>query len=270
MDRLYDSSTPPALAPEHDNRRLAVPPPGFGPLEVPEMPAYVGSYVRRGGNISGDATPVYQQMRFGYRKGIGGMGGYASVLETPEFFEGYRQKRGNAGVFQSLRWAPGCDSHTGNGIAGLSELRNHPGLMTRGGDRRGGPRRQEVMERAGYWFEKARPGVATSRYSQINDGFAGIRQRSQRTPALERATDPFVLREMIEHNPWHINSHSAMQAKTAYDKEFGGPVVDRRPKGYQDNRKGGKGDFGAGETRYIVDDDPRVGPEVLADGRPNV
>lgn len=209
-----------------------MPPPGFGKDQVPIMPAYVGGYSKRGNAFDAEVTPVYSQARWGNRNGRGGMGGYLSQLEDPGFFSALKQKRGDHGVFQAVRWAPGHDWRGGFGIASLAEHKNHPGFMTRGGaTRRGAPKRAELVDRMNY-YETLRPGIGTSRFSQTNDNYAGLYQDKRQTPVIMRDVEPLLLRQMIEHNPWHIASHSAAMAKEAYDKEYG-PVKDAVVPGYQ-------------------------------------
>lgn len=195
--------------------------PGFGELEVPEMPAYVQSYSKRGNTYDAQTTPVMQQARFGNRVGRGGMDAYLSQVEDPLFFESYKQKKGNQGVYEDIQWAPGYDWRGNFGISSLSSSKNYA-MSTRGGQlRKGGPRRSDVVDRIGYWFETARPGIEYSRYTQNNENYSGMYEWKRRTPFISRDNDPLVLREMIEHNPFHIRSHSALQAKNMYDKEFG-------------------------------------------------
>jgi hypothetical protein len=68
------------------------PSPGFGELQVPEMPAYVQSYTSRGSAYSWQTTPVMNQTRFGNRTGVGGMAAYLSQAEDPGFFSGVKLK----------------------------------------------------------------------------------------------------------------------------------------------------------------------------------
>jgi hypothetical protein len=204
------------------HNRLVLPPHGFGQFEVPDMPAYVQSYSKRGNQYDAQTTPVYNQIRWGNKTGRGGMAGYLSQLEDDTYFESYKVKKGDAGVYQTLRWAPGYDWRGNFGIASLSELKNYAGIPTRGGMlRKGGPRRSDVIERTGAWFENTQPGVGTSRYTQNNNNYAGLYEYKKVTPPLLLDNDMLVLREMIEHNPFHINSHAAKQAKSVYDSEFG-------------------------------------------------
>lgn len=201
--------------------RLNMPPHGFGEFEVPQMPSYVQSYSKRGNALDADQTPVYQQARWGNRIGRGGMDAYLSQGEDPTFFEGDRVKLGDQGVYELTRWAPGYDWRGNGGIASLSETKNYPGIQTRGGSlRAGGPKRSDIMERPNYWFEQARPGVSVSRMSQANENYSGVYDWKKRTPSIERGNDMLQLRQMIEHNPFHVNSHAAKQAKAVYDQEF--------------------------------------------------
>jgi hypothetical protein len=196
-----------------------LPAPGFGEFQVPEMPAYTQRYSKRGNAFAGQTTPVFQQARFGNREGIGGMGPYLSGAEDDTFFEGVQTKRGNMGVFESTRWQPGEDFRGNFGVASLAELKNFPGLMTRGGGlRAGGPRRSDYIDRKNYWFESVRPG--TDLFAQNGENFAGIREEQRRTPVVMTEVDALPLRAMIENNPFHISSHSARQAKRMYDAEF--------------------------------------------------
>ncbi len=200
----------PAILPQH----------GFGEFEVPEMPAYTQSYSKRGNTFDGATTAVKNQARFGNKTGKGGMGAYLSQVEDPTFFDGFREKLGNHGVFENIRWAPGQDWRGGFGIASLDSSKNYA-MSTRGGMlRKGGPKRSDVIDRPNYWFETARPGISYGRYTQNNQNYSGLYEWKRRTPIVEANSDALVLREMIEHNPFSINSHSAQMAKRIYDKEF--------------------------------------------------
>jgi hypothetical protein len=216
-------------------QQLRLPKPGYGQHTIPEMPAYISGYSGKGNSFDALKTPVMVQSRVGNKRGRGGMEGYINHAEDDTFFEGYRQKKGNHGVFAATRWSPGHDWRGNFGVANLSELRNYAGLQTRGGQlRKGGPRRSDYIERPGHWQEQARPGIATGRYVQTNNNFSGIREDSRRTPFIQRDNDMLVLRQMIEHNPFHIGSHSAKQAKAAYDEEFSDAKTFDF-KAYQDN-----------------------------------
>lgn len=195
--------------------------PGFGELQVPEMPAYIQSYSKRGNTFDGDTTPVYQQARFGNRVGKGGMEAYLSMAEDPTFMESMKVKKGNAGVYEIERYTPGYDWRGGFGIASLAANKNYA-MSTRGGQlRKGGPKRSDYVDRPNAWFERARPGISHSRYTQKNDNYSGLYEFKKRTPVIQTDNDMLVLREMIEHNPFAINSHAAQQAKAVYDNEFG-------------------------------------------------
>lgn len=228
-------------------------PPGFGDLQVPEMPAYVQGYSKRGNTYDAETTPVMQQMRFGNRVGVGGMNAYLSQVEDPLFFESCKQKKGNQGVFEEVRWNPGYDWRGNYGISSLNASKNYA-MSTRGGQlRKGGPRRSDVVDRIGYWFETARPGIEYSRYTQNNDNYSGVYEWKRRTPFISRDNDPLVLREMIEHNPFHIVSHSAIQAKEVYDREFG-TEPDSAYAAYRDDMEG------FSEKRRVVNEDPYLRP----------
>mmetsp|Transcript_11690 Transcript_11690/g.29698 ORF Transcript_11690/g.29698 Transcript_11690/m.29698 type:complete len:277 (-) Transcript_11690:66-896(-) len=255
--RLEQGGAPPA--------RMALPPPGFGEFEVPEMPAYVSGYGQRGNRYTAKKAPLYAQARWGNRSGVGGMGAWLSQAEDPTFLDGFRQKKGNHGVFSAVRWAPGYDWRGGGGISHLAELRNFAGLATRGGQlRKGAPKRSDVVDRPNFWFETARPGRDNATISQNNNNYAGLYESSKRTPVIQQETDALVLREMIEHNPWHISSHGAKAAKAQYDSELGAPPQDVWAKAYKDNWSG----FVAPE-RTVRDTTPYLRPITLADGRPN-
>lgn len=194
---------------------------GFGKFEVPEMPKYVQGKSSRGNNYDAETTPVYQQARFGNPKYKGGMDAYLSQVEDPTYFESYKQKKGNHGVFENLRWSVGYDWRGNFGVSSLDASRNYT-MSTRGGQlRKGGPKRSDVVDRPNAWFEKTMPGISHSRYTQNNDNYAGVYEYKRNTPFIERDNDALVLREMIETNPFHINSHAAAQAKQVYDAEFG-------------------------------------------------
>jgi hypothetical protein len=196
--------------------RVRLPPPGFGEFDVPEMPAYTQGYASRGNAFTADSTPVKMQTRFGNRRGRGGMGAYLSRAEDDMHFADGRTRRGNMGVFDATRWTVGYDGR--GGVAALAEIKNFPGMMTRGGElRRGGPRRGDVLERPGAWFERAQPFSRTT--ATWAGPYPGIREPRRLTPHVETEPDPFVLREMIEHNPFHIRSHAAREAKRRYDAE---------------------------------------------------
>jgi hypothetical protein len=215
--------------------KLNLPPHGFGQYEVPDMPAYVQSYSKRGNQYDGETTPVYNQIRWGNKRNIGGMAAYVSQLEDDTYFEGYKVKKGDAGVYQTLRWAPGYDWRGNFGVASLSELKNYAGIPTRGGMlRKGGPRRGDTVERSNAWFENTRPGIGTSRLTQNNNNYAGLYEYKKITPPILLDNDMLVLRDMVEHNPFHISSHAAKQAKTVYDGEFG-EVRDKWLPAYDDN-----------------------------------
>lgn len=221
--------------PANPENKLNLPVPGFGEFEVPEMPSYIQSYSKRGNSYDGQTTPVYQQARWGNKTGIGGMGGYLSQIEDDTYFESYKTKKGNAGVFDWTRWGPGYDWRGNFGVANLGELNNYAGIPTRGGMlRKGAPKRTDIIDRPNYWFEVTRPGVEYGRYTQNNNNYAGLYEYKKQTPVIELDNDMLVLRDMIEHNPWHINSHAAIQAKEVYDHEFGN-VHDRDYKAYQDH-----------------------------------
>ena len=221
--------------PANPMNSLNLPPPGFGELEVAEMPAYIQSYSKRGNSFDGQTTPVYQQARFGNKTGRGGMAGYLSQAEDDTFLESYKTKKGNAGVFDWTRWSPGYDWRGNFGVANLGELNNYAGIPTRGGMlRKGAPKRSDYIDRSNYWFETTRPGVATGRYTQKNNNYAGLYEFKKQTPRIVTDNDMLVLRDMIEHNPWHINSHAAKEAKKVYDKEFGN-VRDKNLRAYQDH-----------------------------------
>lgn len=205
-----------------ERAQLRMPDHGFGEFEVPEMPAYVEHYSKRGNTFMADQTPVYQQARWGNRRNVGGMGAYLSQVEDPTFFEALKVKRGNHGVFEDVRWAPGMDWRGNFGIASLSEVANYAGIPTRGGQlRKGAPKRSDVVERVDAFEENIRPGQGTSRFSQTNDNYVGLFDWKQRTPTIQTEVDAMLLRQMIEHNPYHISSHAARQAKRDYDRELG-------------------------------------------------
>lgn len=215
------------------------PDPGFGEFDVAEMPAYVQSYSRRGNAATAEVTPVFQQARFGNKRNRGGMGAYLSNAENDGHLEGQRQKRGLHGVFEATRWAPGMDWSGNFGTASLSEVKNYAGIPTRGGAlRKGGPRRSDVVDRLGFWFETARPGIANSRFTQTNDNYSGIRDPKKKAAPIIMEADTGVLRQMIEHNPFHIASHSALQARALYQTGDGGNegrAVQEYPTNYSRN-----------------------------------
>lgn len=229
---------------------------GFGNLQVPDMPSYVQSYSKRGNAFDGQTTPVYQQARWGNRTGRGGMGAYLSQLETPQYFDALKQKLGDAGVYEVLRWSPGYDWRGGFGVASLEANKNYV-MTTRGGQlRKGGPKRSDYIDRPNAWFDKTMSGIAYGRYTQNNDNYAGVYEWKRNTPFVERDTDMLVLREMIEHNPYHINSHAASAAKASYDAEFGN-VRDRNVPAYNDHLPASKNKAAIPNQR-IYDHDPRL------------
>lgn len=192
--------------------------PGFDEFEIPELPAYVQSYSKRGNELMNETTPVMQQARFGNRNGRGGMESYLSRIEDPLFFESQKQKRGNQGVFETVRWSPGYDWRGNFGIASLQSIKNFA-MSTRGGQlRKGGPKRSDYIDRPNYWTESVRPGLTYSRFTQTRDNYDGVYEHKRTTPVITRENDVFLMREMIEHNPFHIVSHSALQAKQIYDQ----------------------------------------------------
>lgn len=199
----------------------SIQPPGFGRFQVPEMPAYVQGFSKRGNGFQAETTPVQQQARVGNPRYVGGMDAYLSQVEDRTYFEGYRTKKGNAGVFEIERWGPGYDWRGNYGVASLDASKNFR-MFTRGGETRlGGPKRSDYMDRPDAWFERARPGISHGRYTQTNDNYSGVFEYKRNTPFISTDNDPLVLREMIEHNPFHISSHAAAQAKAMYDAEFG-------------------------------------------------
>jgi hypothetical protein len=221
--------------PVNPMNKLNLPLPGFGQFEVAEMPAYIQGYSKRGNQFDGETTPVYQQARWGNKRLVGGMNAYLSQAEDDTYLEGYKTKKGNTGVFDWTRWTPGYDWRGNFGVASLGELNNYAGIPTRGGMlRKGGPKRSDYIDRPNYWFESARPGVGTSRYSQNVNNYAGLYEYKKQTPRIETNNDMLIRRAVIEHNPFHINSHAAKQAKAVYDKEFGN-VHDKNIKAYQDH-----------------------------------
>jgi hypothetical protein len=233
-------------------RRLALPAHGFGEFEVPEMPGYVQSYSKRGNSIDADQTPVYQQARWGNRTGRGGMGGYLSQIEDSTYFEGLPVKLGDHGVFPIERWSPGHDWRGGFGLASLSEVKNYAGIPTRGGSlRKGGPRRGDIVERPGAFFENLRPGISHSRFVQSNDNYAGLYDFKRRTPQIERASDALVLNQMLQNNPFHIRSHAALQADKLIADEFGARGYEDT-KAYADHYQPGY----AAPARRVANDDP--------------
>jgi hypothetical protein len=232
----------------------ALPAHGFGEFEVPEMPAYVQSYSSRGSGFSWATTPVQNQSRFGNRAGVGGMGAYLSMAEDPNFLEGNKQKLGAPGVFRAERWGPGYDWRGNGGIASLEANKNWI-FQTRGGQlRAGGPRRSDTVDRPNYWLDTVRPGVQVSREAQNNDNYAGTWEWKRQTPIVERESDFSVLRQMIEHNPYAIVSHAALQAKAQYDSELDG-VRDEWMQPYNPDIARNTAAFG---NRTIRDLDPRV------------
>jgi hypothetical protein len=235
-------------------KQLAFPDHGFGEHEVPEMPAFIDRYSKRGNSIDADQTPVYQQARFGNRTGKGGMGGYLSQVEDQTFFEGLPVKKGDAGVFPLERWSPGYDWRGGFGIASLSETKNYAGISDRGGGlRKGGPRRGDVVERTGAYQENLRPGRSTSRFVQSNDNYSGLYDWQRRTPSIQRETDALVLDQMIRLNPYHISSHGAAQAQALVKAEFGDAGYEGQ-KAFQDNYPAGY----RAQSRFITETDLRI------------
>lgn len=175
---------------------MSVPQAGFGSLEVPEMPAYVQSYTKRGNGFGAPPVPVYQQSRFGNRQGRGGMDAYLSQLEDPTFFESTKTKLGDTGVYEHTRWTSGYDFRGGGGIASLDASKNFRINSRGGGLRAGGPKRSSYMDRPNAWFERARPGISHSRFTQKNDNYAGVYDWKRRTPMIQRDNDALVLRDM--------------------------------------------------------------------------
>jgi hypothetical protein len=213
MSRIVNTNT--------NTSEAVLPSPGFGEFDVPEMPAYVQSYSTRGSGFSWETTPVLNRTRFGNKTGKGGMDAYLSQVEDPNFFEGSKLKVGDPGVFELMRYGPGSDWRGNFGIASLDASKNYT-RSTRGGMlRQGGPRRSDIVDRPNYWTDTVRPGISVSREGQCNDNYSGVYEWKRQTPIVERASDPLVLREAIEHNPFFIISHAAQAAKDAYDLEFG-------------------------------------------------
>lgn len=193
--------------------------PGFGQYQVPEMPSYIQSYTKRGEGFGGQTAPTRSYSRFGNARYVGGMDAYLSQLEDDTYFEPMKVKKGNVGAFEHTRWNPGFNSV--DGIAGISASKNFAGIQTRGGSgRSGGPRRADYVDRVDFEM-KIRPGQAVSREMQSDNNYAGLFEYKKQTPEIETESDFTILREMIEHNPFHISSHGAAQAKNAYDNELG-------------------------------------------------
>ena len=235
-------------------KQLSFPDHGFGEFEVPEMPAYIQGYSKRGNSIDAQATPVYQQAQWGNRTGRGGMGGYLSQIEDSTFFEGLPVKKGDQGVYPIERWSPGYDWRGGFGIASLNEMKNFAGIADRGGSlRKGGPRRGDIVERPDAFSENLRPGISHGRFVQSNDNYSGLYDWRKRTPAIQRESDALVLDQMIRLNPFHISSHGAAQAQALIRAEFGEAgysdykaYADHYPPGYQ------------APAQYITETDSRV------------
>lgn len=224
-------SVGPAKLPEH----------GFAEMSIPEMPSYIQSYSKRGNGFDGETTPVYSQQRWGNPRYKGGMGAFVSELGDNTFFESLKQKRGNAGVFEIERWTPGGDWRGNYGVASLDALKNYREYTRGGSARAGAPKRGDYIERTGYWDQTARPGIAHGRFTQMNDNYGGLYEFKRQTPIVERESDMLQLRDMIEHNPLHIPSHSAKQAKAIYDKEFPEKEANQpMAKAYQDNLQPGE------------------------------
>lgn len=257
--------------PANPVNRMNLPPHGFGEFEVPDMPGYVQSYSSRGNSFPAQTTPVYQQTRWGNKTGRGGMGGYLSQLEDDTYFESYKVKRGDHGVFDWTRWAPGYDWRGNFGVASLAEIKNYAGIPTRGGMlRKGAPKRTDTIDRPNAWFEKTMPGIATSRFNQKNDNYAGLYEYKKVTPEIMTNNDMLVLREMIEHNPFHINSHAAKQAKEVYDAEFPG-YRDWWVPAYQDHMDQAYVQKQIDRPFFeIRETSPYMREVVLPDGMPNV
>lgn len=235
----------------------SVPQAGFQEFGVPEMPSYIQGYTKRGNAYDGETQPVYMQTRWGNPRYKGGMSAYLSQVEDTTYFEGEKQKLGDHGVYEQLRWAPGQDWRGNFGIASLDSSKNYR-IQTRGGAlRAGGPRRQDYFDRPNHWFETTRPGIAVSRYSQSNDNYSGVYDYKRKTPIVERSSDMFELRQMIEHNPFHIASHAAAQAKKEYDQHFQPSTEDS---GFQAYNDGLGPDKSKNKVRYekrvISDQDP--------------
>ncbi len=205
---------------------------GFDKFQIPEMPSYVQSYTKRGEGFGGQTAATRSYTRFGNPRYVGGMDAFVSQLEDGEYFEPVKVKKGNMGVFEHTRWAPGFNSV--DGMAGISASRNFAGIQTRGGSgRAGGPRRGDYAEMMDFEM-KIRPGQAVSREMQSDNNYAGLYEYKKQTPEIETESDFAILREMIEHNPFHISSHGAAQAKEQYDRELG-QVEQMGKKAYDDH-----------------------------------
>lgn len=206
---------------------------GFGEFQVPEMPAYVGTYSKRGNAFSSETTPVMHQARFGNRSVRGRMDAYLPLAEDSGYTDVLRIKRGNTGAEEQLRWSGGYDWRGNFGIASLAANKNYE-MSTRGGQlRKGGPKRADYIDRPGFWFEQVRPGISHSRLTQNNDNYSGVYENKRRTPVIELENDMLVLREMIENNPFAIHSHAATQAKAVYDAELGANTGDSATAAYR-------------------------------------
>lgn len=44
------------------------------------------------------------------------------------------------------------------------------------------------MDRPNAWFERARPGIAYSRYTQNNDNYSGVYEYKKQTPVIISTT----------------------------------------------------------------------------------
>jgi hypothetical protein len=190
------------------------------------------------------------------------MDAYISNLESgPEYFDALKQKLGDQGVYELQRWTPGYDWRGGFGIASLDAQKNYR-QNTRGGMlRKGGPKRSDYIDRSGAWEERARPGISHSRYTQKNDNYSGLYEFRRRTPYVSKDSDMLVLRDMIEHNPFHIASHSAALAKKQYDSEFQASTKDSEVPAYAMNVPIHENT--ARHPRKIFDEDPYIDQEAI-------
>ncbi len=164
--------------------------PGFGEFQVPEMEPYVANYSRKTALLGQGSTANYQQTRWDNPVRPGGAPNYMEYLQDDYF---NREKSGNQGVFESLRWNPPVNGF----MESLSDTRNFAGVKSREVSRRA-----EMAERD-VFFETARPGRDVSSLSQTGDNYYGMVEPRRQTPIIERGIDSYKLAQLAS-NPFAV------------------------------------------------------------------
>lgn len=174
----------------------------FEQFRVPEMEPYVERFTYKGTGDESGAAPNITQMRYGNAHYQGGVGGYVDYLQR-DYQESHGTRNGNMGVYETTRWLNG--SSTGYGIRAVD---NNEIIKTR-----------RVRERTAVDEEDRldfylRPGVATAKFVQTNDNYAGIRENKKAKPLVVNDVDTWI-QSQNDYNPFFIASYSQMQVREA-------------------------------------------------------